>query len=546
APALIHEEANLINRSLRDLYASDFEEVLVEGDEGYRMAKEFMRMLIPSHARRVKAYRDPVPLFHRHQVGSQLDAMHCPTVHLKSGGYIVISPTEALVSIDVNSGRATRERNVEETATKTNLEAADEIARQLRLRDLSGLIVIDFIDMEHSRNIRTVERRTEDAMKGDRARIQIGRISHFGLLELSRQRLRPSLLEASSLVCVHCGGTGHVRSTESTSLHVLRAIEEEGIPGRSKEITVYVPTAVALYILNQKRAGLNQIEERYGFSVTVASDDSLIPPDFRLERIRTQTDGRDDDSDSKVDGDQPERGRRRRRGRKDEDNQAQPVAAQSGATAGDGSAQDEAKADSDSESPAHAAGDGGEDSAPKRRRRGRRGGRRRRGDDQLTVEASADETPTPETTEAPEAINVTVESEAPADAADAAPEASDAPKPRRRRRKKANTEPGEETASADTETSGETEKPKRARRSRRKPAETQSEAAVVTEAPSGGGNGAEPAMDTSTSQPAPIEVVVPANETPVSEPQVPAAATIEADSTPAQPARRGWWKRLTD
>ncbi|MGE0724012.1 MAG: Rne/Rng family ribonuclease, partial [Alphaproteobacteria bacterium] len=259
APALIYEEGKLIKRAIRDLYARDIEEILVEGEDAYREAKDFMRMLMPSHAKRVQPYRDPgIPLFNRFQIDQQIDAIHSPTVQLKSGGYIVINPTEALVSIDVNSGRSTRERNIEETAYRTNLEAADEIARQLRLRDLAGLIVIDFIDMEEARNQHSVERRLKEAMKGDRARIQIGRISPFGLLELSRQRLRPSIFETSTQPCPHCGGTGHIRSIESTALHVLRAIEEEGLRRRSAEIRVSVPTGVALYILNQKRAALTE------------------------------------------------------------------------------------------------------------------------------------------------------------------------------------------------------------------------------------------------------------------------------------------------
>jgi ribonuclease E len=290
APALIYEEGNLIKRSIRDLYARDIDEVLVEGEEGYRTAKAFMKMLMPSHAKRVQPYRDPsIPLLHRFQVETQIDLIHSPVVQLRSGGYIVISPTEALVAIDVNSGRSTKERNIEETATRTNLEAAEEIARQLRLRDLAGLIVIDFIDMEEHRNQGAVERRLKDAMKHDRARIQVGRISPFGLLELSRQRLRPSLVEASTQPCPHCNGTGHIRSTESTALHVLRAIEEEGIRRRSAELCIYVPTAIALYILNQKRVALTQIETRYGFRVAVSHDDTLIPPAFRLERLRALT-----------------------------------------------------------------------------------------------------------------------------------------------------------------------------------------------------------------------------------------------------------------
>jgi ribonuclease E len=287
APALIYEEGNLIKRSIRDLYTRDIEEVLVEGEEGYRTAKAFMRMLMPSHAKRVQPYRDPqVSLFHRYQVESQIDAIHSPVAQLRSGGYIVINQTEALVAIDVNSGRATRERNIEETALKTNLEAADEIARQLRLRDLAGLIVIDFIDMEEHRNNAAVERRLKEALKNDRARIQVGRISPFGLMEMSRQRLRPSLTEASTQPCPHCGGTGTVRSTESTALYVLRSIEEEGIRQRAAEICIYVPTTVALYLLNQKRESLARIEERYHVRVTVDRDDTLIPPSFRLERLR--------------------------------------------------------------------------------------------------------------------------------------------------------------------------------------------------------------------------------------------------------------------
>jgi ribonuclease E len=286
APCLIYEEANLIKRAIRDLYARDIDEILVEGEEGYRAAKDFMKMLMPSHAKRVQQYTDPIPLFHRFQIESQIDAMHNPVVQLRSGGYVVINPTEALVAIDVNSGRATRERFIEETALRTNLEAAEEVARQLRLRDLGGLIVIDFIDMEDNRNNHAVERRLKESLRFDRARIQVGRISPFGLLELSRQRLRPSIHETSTMPCPHCGGSGHIRSTESAALHVLRAIEEEGIKRRSREVVVHVATPVALYILNQKRGMLGEIERRYGFAVAVMDDATLIPPNYRLERVR--------------------------------------------------------------------------------------------------------------------------------------------------------------------------------------------------------------------------------------------------------------------
>ena len=287
ATALIYEEGNLIKRSIRDLYTRDIDEVLVEGEEGYRTAKAFMKMLMPSHAKRVQPYREAqIGLFHRFQVENQIDAIHSPIVQLRSGGYVVINQTEALVAIDVNSGRSTRERNIEETAVRTNLEAAEEIARQLRLRDLAGLIVIDFIDMEEHRNQVAVERRLKEALKNDRARIQVGRISPFGLLEMSRQRLRPSLVETAMQPCPHCGGTGFVRSTESTALYVLRSIEEEGMRRRSAEICVYVPTTVALYILNQKRHSLVELETRYDLRVLLARDDTLIPPAFRLERLR--------------------------------------------------------------------------------------------------------------------------------------------------------------------------------------------------------------------------------------------------------------------
>ena len=293
APTVIHEEANLIKRAIRDLYSRDIDEVLVGGDEGYRTAKDFMRMLMPSHAKRVQHYRETIPLFHRYQVETQIDALHSPQIQLKSGGYIVLNPTEALVAIDVNSGKATRERNIEETAYKTNLEAADEIARQLRLRDLAGLVVIDFIDMEDDRHNTNVERRLKDAMKQDRARLQVGRISHFGLLELSRQRLRPSFLETHFVLCHICAGTGIVRTLASSALHVLRMIEEEGIRRRSSQIAVHVATDVGLYILNQKRDALAEIEQRYGLHVLLGRDDELIPPDFRLERLRALEEDRD-------------------------------------------------------------------------------------------------------------------------------------------------------------------------------------------------------------------------------------------------------------
>ncbi|MFZ4408001.1 MAG: Rne/Rng family ribonuclease, partial [Paracraurococcus sp.] len=291
APALIYEEADLIKRSIRDVFSRDVEEVLVDGEDAFRDAREFMRMLMPQQTRKIQLFRDG-GLFARHAVEQQLDAMHSPNVQLRSGGYIVINQTEALVAIDVNSGRSTRERHIEDTAFRTNMEAADEIARQLRLRDLAGLIVIDFIDMESSKHDGMVERRLKEALRFDRARIQVGRISHFGLLEMSRQRLRPSLTETTFVTCPHCQGRGQVRSIESSALQVLRAIEEEGAKRRAAEIAVHAHSTVALYLLNRKRDKLAQIEARFGMAVVFETDDTLLPPALRIERLRAADPGR--------------------------------------------------------------------------------------------------------------------------------------------------------------------------------------------------------------------------------------------------------------
>ncbi len=398
APTVVYEEADLIKRAIRDMYAKDFDEVLVDGDDGYRVAKDFMRMLMPSHAKKVQPYRDRIPLLHRYQVEQQLDSMHSNVVQLKSGGYIVFAQTEALVAVDVNSGRSTKERNIEETALKTNLEAAAEIGRQLRLRDLAGLVVIDFIDMDENRNDRAVERRIKEALKDDRARIQVGRISTFGLMELSRQRLRPSLFEASTKACDVCSGTGFVRTTESTALHVLRAVEEEGIRGRASQLSVHAPVDVSLYLLNQKRDHLAEIEQRYGLHVYVQGDVTLVAPDCRVTVDQTRTpqeieaieqerkrsaeeialaNEKNDASDIETsDGGEFEkstekRPRRRRRSRKrSEDRKTEgnkQDAIESGVEGANGQANDEV-GETDPN---------GEDK-PRRRRRGRRGGRRRR------------------------------------------------------------------------------------------------------------------------------------------------------------------------
>jgi ribonuclease E len=289
APALIYEEASLIKRAIRDVYSRDIDEIQVDGEPGWRAAHEFMRMLMPSHAKKVQLWKNGgMPLFAKYQVEAQLDSMLLPTVQLRSGGYLVINQTEALVAIDVNSGRSTRERGIEETALRTNTEAAEEVARQLRLRDLAGLIVIDFIDMETRKHNAMVEKRLKEALKNDRARIQVGHISHFGLMEMSRQRLRPSLAETSFIACPHCGGMGHVRSTESAAIHVLRGIEEEGAKRRAAEIVVHAAPQVALYILNHKRERLADIELRYGMRVLCLGDDGQMISEFRIERVRAQ------------------------------------------------------------------------------------------------------------------------------------------------------------------------------------------------------------------------------------------------------------------
>ncbi|MDR0808895.1 MAG: Rne/Rng family ribonuclease [Gemmobacter sp.] len=287
APAPIYEEGNLIKRVIRDLYNREIEEILVEGETGYRTAKDFMRMIMPTHARVVQRYAAEMPLFARYQVEGYLAGMFNPVVQLKSGGYIVIGVTEALVAVDVNSGRATKEGSIEDTALKTNLEAADEVARQLRLRDLAGLIVIDFIDMEERRNNTAVEKRLKDKLKTDRARIQVGRISGFGLMEMSRQRLRPGMLESTTQPCAHCHGTGLIRSDDSLALTILRALEEEGTRKRSKEVLLRAPVAVINYLVNSKREHIALIEARYGMAVRLEADPHLVSPDYSIEKFKT-------------------------------------------------------------------------------------------------------------------------------------------------------------------------------------------------------------------------------------------------------------------
>ncbi len=370
APSLIHEEAGLIKRAIRDLYTKNVEEILVEGDEGYRTAKAYMKFLMPSHAPRVKAYSEGDSLFHHFEVEREIDAMHSPVVPLKSGGYLVINPTEALVVVDVNSGRSTRERTIEETALKTNLEAAQEIARQLRLRDLAGLVVIDFIDMDERRNDAAVERRVKEALKADRARIQVGRISGFGLLELSRQRLRPSLEEAISAPCPQCNGSGYMRSAESTALHVLRGIEGEAHARPGGTLRVAAPAAIALHILNHKRLALTRIESRYSVVVVVETDDRLVVPDYRIDTEESGA-GQHADGEARPSGGARPRKRTRRRRRE--------TAAEQEPKAGETAEGEDAEAES------------AEQGERRRRRRGRRGGRRNRSSAEGVGESAPEE-----------------------------------------------------------------------------------------------------------------------------------------------------------
>jgi ribonuclease E len=584
APALIYEEGELIKRAIRDLYNREIDEVLVEGEEGYKSAKTFMRTLMPSHARKVQPYKDNIPLFHRYQVEGQLDSMYNPVVQLKSGGYIVINPTEALVAIDVNSGKATKEHNIEETALRTNLETAEEVARQLRLRDMAGLIVIDFIDMEDRGNIRQVERRLKECLKSDRARIQVGRISGFGLMEMSRQRLRPGLLEASTLPCPHCEGTGIIRSTESSALHILRSIEEEGIRGRSAQIDISVPKDAALYILNEKRAALQDIESRYGFQVMIHVDDDLVAPHFRMERsgapkeaptsdaitvdaVAEETSPRDESSDGSRDG--SSRRRKKPRGRQeDKDTEVQD---------------DGQKA---------AAGDEEQPSKSKRRRRGRRGGRKRNKqvqngqlpEQQQDADQGQGESVKPEQTDAVAETTVAAAPEGTPDAkAEPNPETEAEAKsedgehkeakkkPARKPRSRKKAEPAAETAQSEAKAEdkaagetktddGATEKPKRRRRTAKPKAKDTVKAETETDSPAPKEAPAAPAPKAEAEKPAPQNAASVAQPKEVAEqkekamavPSGPGVRVTEVGSDQAESkakeeepkkSKKGWWRR---
>ncbi len=479
APALIHSDSDLIKRAIRDIYNRDIEEVVVEGEDGYKSAKAFMKMLMPSHARRVKAYSDPVPLFQRYGAEDQLRAMYDPMVQLKSGGYLIINPTEALVSIDINSGRSTKEHGIEATALHTNLEAAREIARQLRLRDMAGLVVIDFIDMEYSGNVRKVEKAMKDALKNDRARIQVGRISSFGLMEMSRQRLRTGVLEATTRSCPHCDGTGLVRTASSAGLSALRLIEDEAAKGKGTLIRLAASTEAAIYLLNEKRADLVEIEQRFGVNVEVVpegedegakmsvssagprplqapkfepiideeEDEDLPEDEFEEDeeereapqhRQRRGSGERRDEGESEDDAARRKKRRRRRGGRnrsrgEREDGPEGESEAEDSSDSGESSENGE-DADDRSDAPRGETGDDGavdaEGRPKKRRRRGGRGRKRRSDEGGEGSESDGGETPADAAEAGDDGLTV-VEAEAGAD--DAAPVADEAPAEKRKR-----------------------------------------------------------------------------------------------------------------
>ena len=602
APALIYEEEDLVKRAIRDMFDKDIEGVWVEGEAAFRDARDFMRMLMPSQAKKIQHYNEPTPLFVQAKVEDHLAQIYSPVVALKSGGYLVINQTEALVAVDVNSGRSTRERNIEATALKTNMEAAEETARQLRLRDLAGLIVIDFIDMDESKNNRAVEKKMKDALEDDRARVQMGKISGFGLMEISRQRRRSGVLEGTTPVCEHCKGVGRVRSTESSALAVLRAVEVEAVKSGGGAVTLRAPSAVALYVLNEKRAYLERLRETHGLAVTIVVDDSLSHDEHAIDRTETreheaplpagapltvsyaEDDLIDEDEDEEVeaaieaedvdddeasarvegraevgdhgDGQPRSRRRRRRRGGRREDGPAeQGLNAPEPAADGDdepGLGLDEVR-------------DGLDAQGQKRRRRGRRGGRRTR------EETAGDEPYVWSRPRVPEGDPyVWMEAGQPAQAAQVAEPVAAIASP----------EPDEEvapavTAAAEPATTASTEpaadmwvelpavaepaaKPARARRSRAKPREAAEDVVAVIEAeaiPALVEAEAAPALVEADAAPAPVEAEpapTPIEAIPVMAEAGPPAPVAEAppaapdhaeiSSPPAAP-KRGWWRR---
>ena len=581
APAKIYEEGDLIKRSIRDLYNRDIDEVFVEGERGYRIAKDFMKMIMPSHAKNVKRYEENLPLFARYQVESYLSGMFNPTVQLPSGGYIVIGVTEALVAVDVNSGRATKEGSIEQTALKTNLEAAAEVARQLRLRDLAGLIVIDFIDMDERKNNAAVEKMMKDKLKTDRARIQIGRISGFGLMEMSRQRLRPGMIEATTQPCTACHGTGLIRSDDNLALAILRTIEEEGTRRRSREVLIKAPVGIANFLMNQKREHIANIEMRYGLSVRIEGDPHLVSPDFSIEKFKTATRvvqqlshvvsvdtslmDEIDEADAaeaeaaeaaaeaenvsetrpdattpaQEDGeDKPKRKRRRRRrsrgGRSTSDDQQSDENQSGESQSGESKSEGDDTAKTDSDQPAQEAVDATAEEAAKPKPRSRSRSRKPKAE--------------PVAVDAPQET-----SEAPAEAAaEEAPAAEEKPKPKRtrapRKPKAVPVAEAEETpasegaaaldAPADPVAKAEP-KPKATRKPRTttkktapKKTEEPAEAVAPVEAPV--------AVPVAAPEPAPVAAPEPVAEK-VQAPEPVAEPEVKAEEEPAKPRRKGWW-----
>jgi len=582
APALIHSDSDLIKRAIRDIYNKEIEEVVVEGEAGYKSAREFMKLLMPSHARRVKAYSDPVPLFQRYGAEDQLRAMYDPVVQLKSGGYLVINPTEALVSIDINSGRSTKEHGIEATALSTNVEAAREIARQLRLRDMAGLVVIDFIDMEYTGNIRKVEKAMKDALKNDRARIQVGRISGFGLMEMSRQRLRTGVLEATTRECPHCDGSGLVRTASSAGLSALRLIEDEAATGKGSVISLFASTEAAVYLLNAKRADLAEIEDRYGVAVEVLPegeeegakmrvassgprptappqfapivdeiDDDPIEDDDELEEADDEPEARREPRSDRLDSDDDRAhgNRRRRRGgrnRRDRDEDEPRAPANEAAASEDG---DDEQAAERAEAPPEL----DEEGRPKKRRR--RGGRRRRGRDRGEGERDeaidgADVDTAPDSTSDQLASDIAMVAE---------PTGADEPageQPKKRsRRKKADPVEAEAVepivAEEPVPEQVAAEKPRRSRRKKPAPSEAEGFDSIVTAEAEAEAEAAPEAVaapvDEAPAKPKRSRAKKATADTPASADLVTAPAdelaAANGDSDENRSGKRGWWQR---
>ncbi|WP_296018474.1 Rne/Rng family ribonuclease [uncultured Agrobacterium sp.] len=594
APCLVYEEGSLIKRSIRDLYNKDISEIIVSGEEGYREAKDFMKMLMPSHAKVVQPYRDIHPIFSRSGIEAQLDRMLQPQVTLKSGGYLIINQTEALVSIDVNSGRSTREHSIEETALATNLEAAEEVARQLRLRDLAGLVVIDFIDMEEKRNNRSVEKKLKDCLKNDRARIQVGRISHFGLLEMSRQRIRASVLESTTQICSHCGGTGHVRSESSIALHVLRGVEEYLLRNTTHNITVRTTPETALYLLNHKRGTIVDYEERFGVAIIIAADASVGAQHFAIDRgeavenpvkiesllqalptfeededdivIEAEEDEDEEEVVAKAQNNEPrqpqaengedgkrKRKRRRRRRGKGNGQNGDVQADANDDTSGEGDDEDGDDASEDQAEATEARGEGdnaGQDEGKrKRRRRGKRGGRRNRDENGELLDAEngdGDQDGSDDGVEDGDAAAAEgVEPTAAVEASEAeAPEVEEAEKPKKPRR----TRKAKEKTEAVAEAKVEAEAPAaQTAVTDAAPAPHEAPAAEATAVPSPAPQAAEPAVEPAREEADDAAKPARANRgdnVSSSEPVVTSSGKSDsADGEEPKPRKGGWWQR---